>query len=674
MSRRTHVTSLAVLLTWTGLAAAQQQPTVLDLIPADAVGALAIRNLEGLKTRGDKLIADAKLPDVPRPSELFAKVSETLNAPGALDMAGSAALILARPDRGAEVGDLFSRPSLEYLVVALPVGDREKLTGAFGLTPGQLRPGKVIAGSLKDEKLFLSPRAKHLYVSQNTKALARVTGAKNTLRDELPGGHRKALEEADLCAFYNPGARPREWREKLDDVEHSLERWVTGDAAAANRLIQPLRELRFVVGAARIEDGLGLTLVSVFSQKGAPAAHKLLTDLRGGGKGTANLKGLPTGPAVFALAARDQGERTEPMARALFGILLRDFVEGQGVLSASNRPVYTEVLGAVWHRVKGSRTALYQSRDERKNGLFSLVAILDTQDGASFLADMRALSRIGLEREAKAGGKEAGPDIAGPDIAQLVRDLSDPKYRVRASATLKLRLIGEPALPYLKKAMASGDLETSRRAEQLWEQIRNAAAELRKEMLTKGLPGHLRPSLAFASRAEERAGHRVEVVRIQLRDPKVPASKEPDSITLPDFVRGRIGGAHLGKALRAFLGPEWDRMRLAAAGNHVVVLLGSETELLDRTLDNLKDGKPGLAGAKSIAAFARQAGPGRNIELHVSAQRVAALMREPDQEGPAPPRAGAGLTSFGISVGADDLRFDLLLPLDELQLIGPRIR
>src|SRR5207244_4532992 len=91
------------------------------------------------------------------------------------------------------------------------------------------------------------------------------------------------------------------------------------------------------------------------------------------------------------------------------------------------------------------------------------------------------------------------------DIAKLARDLSNGKYLLRQSATLRLRLIGEPALAYLDKAVTEGDLETTRRSQQLYKHISEVAALRRKELLAKDLPRSVRPTFGFIAKAETRA-------------------------------------------------------------------------------------------------------------------------------------------------------------------------
>jgi hypothetical protein len=633
---------------------------MLDLIPADAAAAIAVRSLDELATKGDKLVADAELQlrDVPRPSQLIAQLYNFLGGPGSVDPKASGAVVLARPEKRDDWGR-WGIPNSRLFVGVVPVGNRALLAGAFELKPEQLRPDKAVAGKAQrgPERHYLLLRGKHLYIGEDEQIVTQVSRAKKPLRDQVPAGRRKLLQEADLLAFIDPWSlmdpeTRKEARKHLESGELVLADFTEGLAEdekakqALIRLARGLSELRFGLVTARVDSGLGLSLLAVFPEKGAKASAELLGDLRGG-PGGCSLRGLPEGPALLAYASKAEGPRTAALARALAAHFLRAFGEAQHFLSATNRPVYTEMLSHFWHQLKGSRAALYETSDERKYGLFSLVAILDVPDAAGFVAGLRLLARIAQEPEAKAETKEAAPDLG-----QLVRDLSSPTYRVREMATLKLRLVGEPALPHLKKAMTGTDLETFRRAEKLTAQIRRAADERRRDLLAGGLPKHIHPSFAFAAKPEERAGQRVEVVRVNLGAKDAPAVKQ----------------------LRGLLGPQWDRVRLVARGDQLVVLVGSEVALLEQTLANLDAGKPGLAAAAGPAAFARQAGASRTAELHFSIERLVALIGNKPGNDPAPARGPGNLTSFGLTVGAADLQVDFWLPPTELAVLFRHFR
>jgi hypothetical protein len=630
------------LLAAAAVAPAQQGP--LDVIPADAAAALAVRNLDDLKTRGDKLLDAAKLNMPLRLSQLIPMGLNALGINAGVDYAGSFALIAAAPEKGQQ--QPWKNNPDKLLVLAVPFDDLGKMAGNFGLKPDQLGPGKVARRANGPPQVpilteFFAVRGKHFLMGSDEKAVARVAGAK-ALRGELSGSQRKGLEEADVLLHFNPKAFAEPWQEMIKELERTLPKGLAGDEAKTARdLLAALTDVRRAYATLQLGAGVGVHLGAVFPEKGNEPARKLLAAL-GTGAAPASLRGLPEGPVLAAQAGSGDGERSAAVARVAFEFLLRDFLETRHILPAANRPVYAGVLEEVWQRLKGHRVAVYQTADEQELGLFSVAAILDTEDAGKFLADMRLLARIADESDAEPD--KAKRPAVDPD--KLIRALGDARYRVRESATLKLRLLGEPALPHLKTAMASKDAEVSRRAGQLWTQIGRAAAERRKELLQKDLPRHLRPRLTFVPKAETLAGQRVDVVRIRLADQDVPAAAQ----------------------LRGLLGPEWDRMRLAVRGKQVVVLLGSDVGLLKKTLENLEQDRPGLAGAKSLADFNRQAGPGRKSEFHVSAERIIALMTPPAADAP-PARPGGGLTSFALDVQADSLRLDVWLPVEELRVL-----
>src|SRR5205085_11503102 len=120
---------------------------------------------------------------------------------------------------------------------------------------------------------------------------------------------------------------------------------------------------------------------------------------------------------------------------------------------------------------------------------------LDTDDAGKFLADMKRLTRlsgtVGLDLSDK-GQKD---DVAA--VGKLIRDLGDDDFEVRESASNRLALIGEAALPLIEKALKAGDAEVRRRAEDLKARIVAAAVARRKELLAKESPWRIRPTSHF---------------------------------------------------------------------------------------------------------------------------------------------------------------------------------
>jgi hypothetical protein len=324
--------------------------------------------------------------------------------------------------------------------------------------------------------------------------------------------------------------------------------------------------------------------------------------------------------------------------------LFLDWLWSRHLVPAVDRQTFFGVFTEVWQRLQGSRLAVYRSADERKQGLFSVLAILDADNADEFLKMVRGLARLSDPRSLKL----SGPDAAADDTAlvkKLIEELGDSKFRTRNSATTRLGLIGEPALPYLEKALTSSNPEVRRRAESTKQQIVNAATAWRKELLSKDLTRGLRPAFAFQAQAEMRAGLPVSFLRLKLDDKDAPMTSK----------------------LRQLFGPDWSDIRLLPVGNQVIVLLGSDTTLLDATVLNLKNKRAGWAANKLLKPFADHADPARKVEFHMSVRTVLALSQAEDLTQPAAFAGAPPLTSLALTVAAERLQLDMWVPPAEIQ-------
>jgi hypothetical protein len=357
----------------------------------------------------------------------------------------------------------------------------------------------------------------------------------------------------------------------------------------------------------------------------------------------ADLAGLPEGRVLAAESLRGDGARNATIARVFYAALWDRAMSGAGWLSPADRANHLGVFTEIWKHLKGSRMAIYHNANRARDGLLSAVGILDTADAEQFLAELRQLARLGGD-ELDLSEKTGKDDVAA--VAKLIRDLGDDTYAVRESATTKLTLIGEAALPQLEEALKSPDAEVRRRAGAIKETIVATAVEHRKELLDKNALKHVRPVFGFARKGESLDGTRVEVVRVRLAEKDAKAAA----------------------ALREVFGPDWDRVRLAVHGKQVVVLVGSDQGLLRAALTNLKQGKRGLADAKVLAGATGHANPDRRAELHLSLGAAQAFWSGADLENPKE-GASPALTSFALTVDPDFLELDVWVPPAEAKVI-----
>lgn len=633
-----HALAVTILF---AVAGGTQAQTVLELIPADATAGIAIRNLDDLSKRGDQFVAEAGMQNLFRPSQLWVMALQFLGINGGIDGKNSAAAVLAPPEKGQ---DGINLPNVDrQLVLILPFTDLDLLAGNFGFEKGQLKPGKMQAGKGINFGEFFYARGKHLYIGRTEGAINRVLDSK-AQRKELSDAQRDAVNGSDLVIHVNPRSMGKEWDGFMDRLRSGFGK--LDDAAeqqATDQFLDALMDVRYGLGTLRVDRGLGVSLIAVLGneRKGGKEFLKSL----GAGPAAANLKGLPDGNVLAVQASQGDGRKTGVIAKVLFDWVLKTLVQDRRILAAVDQPVVVGVFTEVWTRLRGSRLALYKNAAESEQGLMSGVAILDTDDAGKFLADLRILAKIadgkGLELNPREKGKES------IDVEQLLRDLGDRQFHVRESATLKLRLLGEPALPRLDKARRSAELEVARRADRLYRQIAETAAVRRKELLSADVLRSIRPTFAYVAEAEKRHGHAVDVVRIQLAERDVPRAKP---------------------FMQQLLGPEWHNLRLVPRGKQVVAFFGSDLELLNHTLKNLAGDKPGLAAGGALKAFHRHAQSSRSVELHLAMSSLLALI---DPSGARPP-GRAVVSSVGLSIGADYLRLDVWVPSLEFGVIARR--
>jgi hypothetical protein len=642
MSRKIVLPALVALWAWAGVATAA--PDVLDLVPEDAAGAVAIRNLTELHKKGDKFLDETELKVSLRPSQLFDIAFAWLGVTQGLDRNGTAAIIVANPKK-AGYKDLSSSAGLDVLVAAVPFTDRDQMASNFGIAAGALKADTMVKGKGTNFGQFFYARGKHVFFGNNEKAVASVAKGKSA-GAALSAAQRRRFAGCDILVHFGTEVWGEEWKRFLDQTAGRLKDTEDAAGKVAEELLDSLRTLRFALGGVRIDGGLGVSLLAVFPKDKKSPARKFLSDLTGG-PGAASLAGLPDGPAVFAQAGHGDGARNALVARLIVNFLLRDLVETNRLISAADRPTFAGVFTEVWKRLKGRRLAVYRNADEGKQGLFSIAAVLDTADAEGFLKELHQLAHFGgtaLDLSEETGRKE---DVEA--VKKLVRDLGDDAFAVRESATTKLALLGEPALPYVEKALTSGDAEVRRRADRIKRRIVAVAEERRKELLAQALPRPLRPTFTFAPKAETLEGSRVEVLRVKLDG----------------------ADAALAPRLRQLFGPDWNTVRLAPHGKQVAVLYGSDRKLLATMLKNLKDKRPGLANAKYLTPFSRHSDPGRTAEFHVSVQTVLALLNADDLR-KAPAAADHAMTSFALTVGPERLQLDVWVPSAEVKVIAKK--
>lgn len=635
------VSGISVLLVATAGAAAEREaeaparPGVLDLIPAEACGAVGVRNVKELRERTQRFLEKTGTKSPVPLSDAFDLVYEWMGVRKGVNEDASAALMVL---------ELTGLPVLG----TVPYSDRKEMASNFELDEDELRPGRIVLTRTRGERAFwrrnvyVTLEGGHALVAKADKQTFDSYRRMKRLRAELDEPQRRALERADVLFHMSTKGFGRGW----EQVVKSLEQWADrrpdrAEARVVHQLGQVLRNLTTIEFGADLDNGLGLIGLARFQEDEATA--DVLSRLAGG-PGSSDLRGLPRGDVVFAYGTKGEGSRSVELARALIGATLEGIPKAGDVISTAHRPLFLGLFGEVWGRLKGSRAAVYASEDPEKHGALAMIAILDTEDPDKFLADMRELGRfINHAGEDLATSEDKG--ITEAEIRRLIGDLGSPDYRTRETATTKLALAGDAVLPFLDEAAKSNDAETAFRARMIRDRLQKLAADRRKALRDRDWLSRLKPQFEYAARAETRAGVPTGVITVHL--PRSEREFAPE--------------------LRKLLGPEWNKICVAVHGRQVVVLFGSRTELLDETLANLKDGTAGLADDPALAEFYRRCDAGRKVEMHVSLMRAQKLI---DSNVRIPEDLGGSFSSLALTVAPSRIQFDAFIPYAEAAVIS----
>ncbi|MBI1830078.1 MAG: hypothetical protein HYR84_01345 [Planctomycetes bacterium] len=624
----------------TALPAFAQTP--LEILPEDAAVGIAIRDLDDLMKKGDVFLRDADIRMPIRPSQVFDQGAQFIGIRKGFDRKASAAIVLMSPEKKEDYNGLRI---LNYIVPILPSTDIDTMADNYGIGKGKLLDKKILRTDRTEMDMLTSRigrRGKHVYLNDSEKSLRRAIDGP-TVASALTADQRKVFDQSDILLHFGSYFFREALRANSPDF---IGRFKTTDDPKeqefAEQFTASLSEVRNIVTGFRLQAGIDSHMIATVGKDGM--AEKLLKGLKNQGK-PSTLAGLPEGNALFAQASAGSTEKQAMLTKAMFSLLLEEMLIRDRFIHHVDRLAYLGVFQEVLRHVQGNRLAVYQNAAEKKHGLFCTIAILDVEDAKIFVAGMRILAKMATADTLDLTKKEVKEEL---DLERLVRELGSTFYPVRQSATTKLTLVGEPALPYLAKAIESKefDLEGKRRARDLRDRIHAVAAQRRKELLDeRSRPVFDRPKLTFVANVEKRQGVSVDIIDIKLAG--------MDAVRTQRFTQ--------------MFGPDWDKVRLGIVGNQIVFMLGSDTALFEAALANLKKGDAGLAGSKKLSGFHEIAAKERQFEFHVSVEGVLRLIN-PNAAVDRP----AQMTSTSLTIGDRWLRVDARVPMPEVRTIAQR--
>lgn len=115
--------------------------------------------------------------------------------------------------------------------------------------------------------------------------------------------------------------------------------------------------------------------------------------------------------------------------------------------------------------------------------------------------------------------------------------------------------------------------------------------------------------------------------------------------------------AEVAREYQRLLGTDWNKLRLAVQGKHVVLLIGSDVERLEETLRNLKTGTKGLATNNSVTTALGRLAAERKLEFHINFKAYQAFLANQQKK-----EGRASLASFALTIEADRMQLEVRAP------------
>jgi hypothetical protein len=366
-----------------GPAPAQQG---LDVVPDDAAFALVVKNLAELREKGEKFLDTHKieLPKDRRPSFLFEQIVAALKIEKGLNEKGTLAVILPNLKKMRVKKDNLMG-ILNSLHVVIPYSDLDKMAGNFGKKASDLKEGEAVDVSDGGFVKYVLRKGKYLIVGARQEPLDWYAEGK-PVTGELSPAQRDALSRSDLAMVLGIEPLSEIAKSTIDDLEKSMIR--QGDTAGnevSRQFINALREVRFVVGGLHLGEGGSIDLVASFPKGDSGKTAKAFLEALRAGPGYSDLNALPDRDPLFAYAAKGDGVYNVAMVRALLNIII-DKSGDKDLLPDADRKKFHLALEPMYKHLKGSRAAMYRTRDDSK-GLLAGVGILDLDDPLAHLAE-----------------------------------------------------------------------------------------------------------------------------------------------------------------------------------------------------------------------------------------------------------------------------------------------
>jgi hypothetical protein len=638
--------------------AVAQQPTMTTLVPQLASHAVMFRNVNELKERGDVVASELGFPF--GMTSLFSIVGSQLLVGKAADDDLPCGTMWFEPELigEPEVKQTWQKP----IAAAVAISDTKKLAEVLQVDHEELVAGMIVE---KDHSVFGHKSrfyrmvGRYLWVVSHKKLYDVLKDAR-PLAQSIPRSRLESIDSADFLIEIS--AKASELNQEASQTR--AERWLkahkeldVAEADAIREWFSILYSTSYCILSGRIDRGFEFCFQVFFDHAASPGLRQRIVKFSPPAGGV-SLKGLPAGELLFGHAARTDSTgfhaaltATVRESHGFWWPGLRDLQKTK-IVSQVEQLKLLGLFGEIWPLTNRYKVGLYREENTAAHGLVSMAAILETEDPERLMPELDMLAAL-VDRTAldPAGDSEAGKKTVAR-VRKLILQLGDDEYQQRQSATTRLVLIGEPALPLVAEARLSKLPEVAKRATQIEKLIQEDLKEKRNAALDSSVFARAKPVFIFHPDAEQRVGTSVDIMEVRVNE--------------------RSELKHMTPVL---FGPEWSRIRVVKFDKHVAVFFGSNLERLDQMITNVKSLQQGNNVAAPDTTYGSPLLSMRGAEFQGSIARITRLidgqrLTEKEREKLIDPE----LSSASVTIDPDFLAVEWRVSLPDLKAIRKLVK
>ncbi len=355
--------------------AAPPRVDLLDVLPADTWGTLAVPDLRRFDQRLNAFMQPLQVPMMMGPPVTMAKMLLGLQA--GFDDNGGFAVVMLPPVQGQGIS--------QSLVILLPTTNYQAMMKGMSAEATNDGASKIF---FAERTSFAIPyRERFAAVAQNRNALNRLTGMKGVLRTRFND------------------EQTRRWR------DNDMTIWVNAKEVMANpmttRLLQAAKQMGMATSEQELKDlgqlqfhatfdPKGLTLGGYADAQSGTQLAKVMASVPGTNESL--LKGLPNEKYIAAMGFQSSRTYAEMSAKSLENSI-RTFMEGQGLEADKWMPATTSLTNLAKFTTSLSADVVALP-DDRSGTLAANIVIRTNGNAGAFittLADMVGQVKTGVE-------------------------------------------------------------------------------------------------------------------------------------------------------------------------------------------------------------------------------------------------------------------------------------